>query len=141
MNRVDARRIVIVDDDDCVREGMEMTLEVAGYQIRSTRSGAEALRWLEDEPCDLLIVDFSMGEMDGPELYRHVHARWPTSAPRMLFVSGYGEIPRDENDPDVLAVPLLVKPFSLGDLLAAVTRALETPEPCRILIDSGTWTW
>jgi DNA-binding NtrC family response regulator len=140
MNRVDARRIVIVDDDDCVREGMEMTLEVAGYQIRSTRSGPEALRWLEDEPCDLLIVDFSMGEMDGPELYGHVHARWPTSAPQMLFVSGYGEIRRDENDPDVLAVPLLVKPFSLGDLLAAVTRVLETPEPCRNLIDSDTWT-
>lgn len=140
MNRVDARRIVIVDDDDCVREGMEMMLEVAGYQIRSMRSGPEALRWLEDEPCDLLIVDFSMGEMDGPELYRHVQARWPTSAPQMLFVSGYGEIPRDENDPDVLAVPLLVKPFSLGDLLAAVTRALETPEPCRNLIDSDTWT-
>jgi len=117
---------------------MEMTLEVVGYQIRATRSGPECLRWLEDEPCDLLIVDFSMPEMDGPELYRHVHARWPTRAPRMLFVSGYGEIPRHESDPGVLAVPLLVKPFSLGDLIAAVTRALETPEPCRILIDTGT---
>jgi DNA-binding NtrC family response regulator len=139
MDRVDARRIVIVDDDDCVREGMAMTLEVAGHRIRSTRSGREALRWLEDEPCDLLIVDFSMPEMDGPELYRGVLARWPTRAPRVLFVSGYGEAPRYENDPDVLAAPRLVKPFALGDLIAAVNRALEAPEPCRILIDTGTW--
>jgi len=139
MNSPEARRIVIVDDDENVREGMEMTLEVAGHQVRSTSSGHEALRWLEDEPCDLLIVDFSMREMNGPELYRRVFARWPASAPRVLFVSGYGEIPRYENDPDVLAVPLLVKPFSLGELLSAVTRAFETPEPRRILIDTGTW--
>lgn len=139
MDAVNARRIVIVDDDDCVREGIAMTLEVAGHQIRSTGSGPEALRWLEDEPCDLLIVDFSMPEMDGPALYRRVLARWPTSAPRVLFVSGYGEVPRYENDPDVLAAPRLVKPFSLGDLIAAVNRALENSEPCRMLIGTGTW--
>jgi DNA-binding NtrC family response regulator len=139
MNRVDARRIVIVDDDDCIREGMEMTLETAGHRVRSTNSGHEALRWLEDESCDLLIVDFSMPEMDGPDLYRRILARWPVSAPRVLFVSGYGEIPRHENDPAVLAAPRLVKPFSLGDLIAAVTRALEDPEPCRTVIETGTW--
>ena len=125
MNSVDARRIVIVDDDDCVREGMAMTLEVAGHRIRSTGSGHEALRWLVEEPCYLLIVDFNMPQIDGPELYRRVLARWPDSAPRVLFVSGYAEVSAYESDPDVLAVPLLVKPFSLGDLIAAVTRALE----------------
>jgi len=130
MNRVDARRIVIVDDDDCIREGIEMTLETVGHRIRSTNNGDEALRWLEDEPCDLLIVDFSMPEMNGAEFYRRVLARWPTSPPRILFVSGYGEIPPYENDPDVLAAPRLVKPFSLGDLIGAVTRALETPIAC-----------
>lgn len=138
MNTPDTR-IMIVDDDDCVRQGIEMTLEVAGYRIRSTRSGQEALRWLEEEPCDLLIVDFNMAEMDGPQLLRRVLARWPLSAPRVLFVSGYGEVPRYENDPEVLAVPLLVKPFSLGDLIAAVTRGLEAPEPCRTLKETGTW--
>jgi len=126
MDGADARRIVIVDDDDCVREGLEMTLEVAGHRIRSTGSGHEALRWLEDEPCDLLIVDFNMPGMTGPELYRRVLARWPTSAPRVLFVSGDAEVSGHEHDLDMLAVPRLVKPFSLGDLLSAVTRALET---------------
>jgi DNA-binding response OmpR family regulator len=125
MDATNARQIVIVDDDDCVREGIEMTLEVAGYRIRSIRSGHEALRWLEEEPCDLLIVDVSMPEMDGPELYRRVLARWSTSAPRALFVSGRAEVKGYENHPDMVAVPLLVKPFSLGDLMAAVTRALE----------------
>lgn len=123
MDAVDVRRIVIVDDDDFVREGMEMTLEVAGYRIRATGSAREALRWLEDEPCDLLVVDFSMPEMDGPELHRRVLARWPTNAPRVLFVSGHDEIRGYEHEPDVLAAPRLVKPFSIGDLLTAVNRA------------------
>lgn len=131
MNPVDARRILIVDDDDCIREGMEMTLETIGHGIRSTKSGHEALRWLESEPCDLLIVDFSMPDMGGPELYRRVLARWPSSPPRILFVSGYGEVPSHENDPDVLAAPRLVKPFSLGDLFGAVAHALAMPIPCR----------
>ena len=89
MDQPNTWRIVLVDDDDFVREGMEMSLEGAGHRIRATGSGGEALRWLEDEPCDLLIVDFSMREMDGPELYRRVLARWPARAPRVLFVSGY----------------------------------------------------
>lgn len=125
MDGVGDLRIVIVDDDDFVREGMEMTLEVAGHRIRSTGSGHEALRWLEDELCDLLILDFNMPEMDGPQLYRRVLARCPTSAPRVLFVSGYAEVSGYEDDPDVLAVPRLVKPFTAGDLFTAVNRALE----------------
>jgi hypothetical protein len=43
-----------------------------------------------------------------------------------LFVSGDAEVSGYEHDPDMLAVPRLVKPFSLGDLFSAVTRALET---------------
>jgi CheY-like chemotaxis protein len=125
MDQPNTWRIVLVDDDDFVREGMELSLEGAGHRIRATGSGEEALRWLEHEPCDLLIVDFTMREMDGPELYRRVLARWPASAPRVLFVSGYAEVSRDENDPRVLALPLLVKPFSLGELFTAVQRALE----------------
>jgi two-component system, sensor histidine kinase ChiS len=125
MDGVGSLRIVIVDDDEFVREGMEMTLETAGHRTRSTGNGHEALRWLEDEPCDLLILDANMPEMDGPELYRHVLDGRPTGAPRVLFVSGAPEVSGYEDDPDVLAVPLLVKPFTADDLFTAVNRALE----------------
>ncbi|MGH7367028.1 MAG: response regulator [Candidatus Rokuibacteriota bacterium] len=126
MDRTEAQRIIVVDDDDCVREAMEMILDGAGHSVRATASGAEALRWLDEQPCDLLILDFKIPEMDGPTIYRRMLTRWPVGGPRVLFVSGHAGVAGYENDPDILAVPLLYKPFNLGDFFAAVARALAT---------------
>jgi two-component system, cell cycle sensor histidine kinase and response regulator CckA len=116
------QRIIVVDDDDFVRETMETVLVRRGHAVRATASGVEALRWLEEDPCDLLILDCQMPEMDGPTLYREVIARWPSA--RVLFVSG--SLAVGDDDPDVLGVPVLLKPFSLDALFKAVTQALVT---------------
>ena len=115
-------RIVVVDDDDHVREVTEMALTGAGHAVRATPHGLEALRWLEEEPWDLLILDVRMPDIDGPALYREILARWPRAASRVLFVSGMTERPADPP----LDAPVLIKPFSLEELLAAVARALAT---------------
>jgi DNA-binding NtrC family response regulator len=47
-------RVVVVDDDDEVREVTEMILAGAGHSVRATAHGFEALRWLEEQPWDLL---------------------------------------------------------------------------------------
>jgi DNA-binding response OmpR family regulator len=124
----EARHIIIVDDDECVREAMDMILTGAGHHVRSTPTGAEALAWLDAEPCDLLIIDYKMPDIDGPTLYRRAMTRWPVGGPRILFVSGYAEFV-DEHDPEILAIPLLHKPFKLGDLFSVVTRILAPTEP------------
>ena len=94
-------RIVIVDDDEYVREVTEMVLTGAGHSVRSTASGLEALRFLEEESCDLVIADLRMPEIDGPTLHREIVARWPHDGPRVLFVSGQGKgrILREMLDP------------------------------------------
>jgi two-component system response regulator ResD len=131
---VNARRIMIITDDDVVRDSVEMGLADAGYTIRSTASGHDALRWLGEEPWDVLVIDLKLPGMDGAQLYRRVLARCPMGRPRVLFVAGYDDCSGYESDPEVLAVPLLFKPFTGGELFAAVQRILETTEPCRILI-------
>lgn len=119
-------RIVVVDDDDYVREVTEMALAGAGHSVRATANGLEALRWLEVEPWDVVILDLRMPEIDGPTLYREVLARWPKAATHVLFVSGMADLL--EVDPTVraLGVPILLKPFTLEDLGAAVARVLAT---------------
>jgi CheY-like chemotaxis protein len=119
--------VVIVDDDDSVREVTEMVLAGAGHSVRATASGVEALRWLEERPWDLLILDLRMPEIDGLTLYREVLARWPTAAGHVLFVSGVTEMPHDDHHTvKALNVPVLLKPFTLDDLRAAVVRMLAT---------------
>ena len=119
-------RIVVVDDDDHVREVTEMVLAGAGYSVRATASGREALRWLEEEPWDLVILDLRMPEVDGPTLYREVLARWPQAAAHVLFVSGMAELLEADHAVRSLDVPILLKPFTLEELGAAVTRVLGT---------------
>jgi DNA-binding NtrC family response regulator len=119
-------RVVVVDDDDYVREVTEMVLAEAGHFVRATANGLEALRWLEEQPWDLLILDLRMPEVDGLTLYREVLARWPAAAPHVLFVSGLAEMPHYDHTVKPLNVPVLFKPFTLDQLRAAVARVLVT---------------
>lgn len=124
---VRAGRVLVVDDDDYVRDVTGMILEEMGYHVRTTGSGFEALRWLDQESYDLLVLDVKMPEVDGPSLYRAVVARWSEAAPRVLFISGFGEAACDSG---ALTVPadaaLLFKPFTLDELQAAIDRVLPT---------------
>ena len=119
-------RVVVVDDDDKVREVTEMVLAGAGHSVRATANGFEALRWLEEQPWDLLILDLRMPEIDGPTLYREVLTRWPAAGSRVLFVSGVAEMPHHDHTVKALNVPVLFKPFTLDALRAEVTRMLAT---------------
>ena len=103
-----------------------MVLAGAGHSVRATANGFEALRWLEEQPWDLLLLDLRMPEIDGPRLYGEVLARWPTAAAHVLFMAGVAEMPHYDDTIKILNVPVLVKPFPLDDLRAAVTRVLAT---------------
>ena len=124
---VRAGRVLVVDDDDYVRDVTGMILEEMGYHVRTTGSGFEALRWLDQESYDLLVLDVKMPKVDGPSLYRAVVARWSEAAPRVLFISGFGEAACDSGALTVPAdVALLFKPFTLDELQAAIDRVLPT---------------
>ena len=118
-------RIMVVEDDPFNLETIKEVLEGAGHTVRGTDRGSEALQWLSEAPCDLLIMDLQMPEMDGPSLFRAVRERWRLSAPRPLFVSGYADLGPYGADPEMQDVPVLFKPFTLSDLFSAVRQALE----------------
>jgi CheY-like chemotaxis protein len=124
--RTATAQIILVDDDDNVREVAEMVLSGAGHTVRATASGFEALRWMELEPCDLLIADLKMPEIDGAALYSEVLARWPTGGPRVLFLSGFADPGGYDPRLSRCGAPVIFKPFSVGDLRSAVTRALAS---------------
>ena len=113
-----ARSILVVDDDDLLRDLVSECLQMAGHSVSAFSSGQEALRHCRDQPVDLLITDLTMPDMPGTELADRVRRVRPGC--RLLFVSGLSHGP--EGLP--LGAELLAKPFTPVDLMSAVSRAL-----------------
>ena len=82
--------VLLVDDDNAVREVTRAILHDLGYRVLEAGSGGAALDLLEREPqIDLLIVDFAMPGMNGAELARLAQAKRPTLP--VLFVTGFAD--------------------------------------------------
>jgi len=117
-------RILVVEDNDDVRELAESMLEMAGYDVLSAPSGERALGLLESgEQADLLFTDVIMpGGMNGLELIERVHAKRPGLP--VLVTTGYmDELPGRGKPSGTLDV--LSKPYQHQDLLDRVGAALK----------------
>ena len=116
-----SERILVVEDEDAVRQLVATTLARKGYRVRATGSGVEALAWLEREPADLLVADVVMPGMTGPALAEAARTRVPGL--RVLFISGYAADTLEGR-----SVPpgaeFLAKPFTAAALLEKVRGAL-----------------
>lgn len=121
-------RILLVDDDDLVRDSLAEVLEDEGYEVRRVGNAAGALGCCaEGSRFALLIADLTLvGGMDGPELATLVLERG--AAQRVLFISGH-------KDQQVFLVGqagpcnVLAKPFRGQDLLNAVGSLMAEQGP------------
>ncbi|MBA1200653.1 response regulator [Pseudomonas capeferrum] len=82
------RTLLLVDDDDLVREMIGEVLRLYGYQVRQANSGEQALAMLDDD-IDLLLTDFAMPEFTGAQLAQAARARYPRLP--VVFLTGYAE--------------------------------------------------
>lgn len=115
-------RVLLVDDEPAVRDVVAKFLAFDGHRVRPAAGGAEALRHLEAEPFDLLVVDRAMPGMTGDELAAAVAAGSPETA--VLLLSGFGDLmlAAGEHPPGVDLVA--GKPIDLVSLRRAVAGAL-----------------
>ncbi|ACB94018.1 PAS domain-containing protein [Beijerinckia indica] len=113
--------ILLVDDDNAVREVAANILTDLGYAVIEAGSGSAALERLEEMPqIDLLLVDFAMPGMNGVELARVVRERLPNLP--ILFVTGYADLAEIKN---VGEDRIVQKPFERQGLAAKVSYVLE----------------
>ena len=111
--------ILVVDDDDVVRDVIERGLDGTGLQILTAASASEALAAAADARIDLLVADLSLREMSGPALAAKLQVENPVL--RVLYVSGWPDL---DAFPEVTEGQLLTKPFTFEELRQAVARAL-----------------
>jgi two-component system cell cycle response regulator len=67
--------VLVVDDDDILREELVALISQAGYDVRVAKSGAEALAVFDKEPCRIVLSDWEMPDMDGVALCRNIRSR------------------------------------------------------------------
>jgi DNA-binding response OmpR family regulator len=116
-------RIVLVEDEQNIRDSVSYALRQEGHQVTGYADGEEAWKALERRLPDLLILDILLPRLDGLELCRRVRAR-SESVPLMFLTS------RDEEFDRVLGLELgaddyLCKPFSVRELCARVKVLLR----------------
>ncbi|MGE0455042.1 MAG: sensor histidine kinase [Vicinamibacteria bacterium] len=118
-------RILVVDDDDLVRDTVRDILDAEGFEVAVARNGVEALRVLEGQAPDLVLSDVMMPEMDGHRFYEEVRARPEWLAVPFVFLTALGE-KVDVRYAKALGVDdYLVKPVSRDDLMLAVRALLQ----------------
>lgn len=120
-----AERILVVDDEDSIREIVCSMLTAAGYQTRQAGSGVEALEILATgEEFALMLSDLMMRDLDGIGLLEQTKIKFPEMP--VIMVTAVHDISVALAAIRNGAYDYLLKPFEREQLLAAVRRALET---------------
>lgn len=119
-------RILIADDEQAVREVCAELLEQLGYDIAEAAGGVEALRLLDQEDFDLVLVDLQMPDMEGLELVRRINNIPSERRPAKLIITGNIDDLPPETCADLGIAGLLQKRASLSELVSKVQLALAT---------------
>jgi CheY-like chemotaxis protein len=115
----DARPILIVDDDDAIRELIEMALVDEGYEVALATNGQEALDKLGAARPRLILLDMAMPVMDGWAFAAAYRARPGPHAPIVVVTAAHEAAARAAQ---VAADDFIAKPFDLNRLLETVER-------------------
>ena len=117
--------ILLVEDEDALREVTRRILAGNGYRVITAANGDEALAAAAEqaEPIDLLLTDVVMPQMHGPHLAEQIKLVRPSI--RVMFMSGFAQPILDSGGHLDTGVTLIEKPFSGPTLLAKVSQALK----------------
>lgn len=115
--------ILVVEDEEGVRELTREFLKVSGYGVLEAKDGFKALEIVERHtgPIHLVLTDMVMPKMSGQELARRLKAILPDA--KTLFMSGYSE--HTSGDHTASQFPILEKPFSISSLVEKIREVLE----------------
>jgi two-component system response regulator HydG len=116
-------RVIIIDDNDTMREGMAVTLKKSGHEVLAFRSGLDGLAAYEKSPADLVVTDLKMDTLDGIEVVKRLKIFDPNAV--ALVVTAFGTIEVAVDAMKYGAADFLTKPFTPDVLRAKVASALE----------------
>ncbi len=115
--------VCVVDDDEAVRESLQILLETMGYVVRAFSSGPEFLAECCNLAAGCVLLDIRMPKMNGMEVQQKLRELRPDMA--VIIVTGHGDVTLAVQAMRVGAADFIEKPFQEEALLASVEHALS----------------
>lgn len=120
------RRILVVDDQQDIRELTASVLGGAGYDVRTLGCGADAVDLIAGESFDLVLLDINMPGMDGWETLRLIRADELAGGLPVVMFSVKGDFGDKVLSMQEGALDYITKPFEIDELLGRLDRIFET---------------
>ena len=117
-----AIRILCVDDEQSVQDLVSMHLMLQGFEVKTAANGEEAIKCLESESFDLLLLDIEMPKMNGLEVLRYIKSRHIDVHPIML--TGADDLQALNECARWGAFDYLPKPYNFHELMDSIDRVL-----------------
>lgn len=120
-----AKHILLIDDEDDIREVAAMSLEtVAGWRVTCASSGAEGLKLAEHVTPDAILLDVMMPDQDGPQTLRLLRQNAKTKSIPVLFLTAKVQAIERQRLKDFGASGTLAKPFDPMKLADDISQTL-----------------
>ena len=119
--------VLVLEDDDSVRELIGRALRANGFDVVAAASGEEALVLEHDRHVDVLLSDVMLPNQNGFETAHQIHQRSPHIP--IVFMSGYYDQAVAEAAHLDISSTILQKPFAMADLLAHLQAAYAASKP------------
>jgi DNA-binding response OmpR family regulator len=124
-----ALRVLIVDDEDELVSALEERLNLRGFRATGVTTGVEALAYLTDTPCDVVLLDVKMPGLGGLEVIKKIKEERPSL--QVILLTGRGSSEEAEQGMKLGAFDYLMKPVKIDELVR-VLRAAAAREEGRV---------
>jgi len=116
------KRILVIDDEDDVRETVDLLLSRAGFDVESFSTAKDIFKTIEEFNPDVILLDVVLGELDGRDICKAIKSDSSTNHIPVLMLSGIPDVYNAITD--VGANDVISKPFDEATLLNRINRQL-----------------
>ncbi|MEW6492393.1 MAG: response regulator [Cyanobacteriota bacterium] len=120
------KKILVIDDEDGIREIIQICLEVAaGWEVMTAASGSEGLAIAKQQQPDAILLDVMMPDMDGPTTFRQLQADAATAHIPTILLTAKAKISEQQQFIDLGVTGVITKPFKAQELVDQIRAILN----------------
>ncbi len=119
----DIRRILVIDDEEMIRDLLNETFHKKGYEVDTEMYGKKALKRIDEKKYDLLVTDLRLPDLSGMEILSRVKKKYPDLG--IIMITAYGSIKNAVKSMKQGAFDYITKPFNLDEMELVVEKFFE----------------